>query len=178
MLHNSLCLARCGGPSRLKKNREFSRDNRELKFPVTGSSSEGLLIFGTLSRKTPPNSHYISRAIFKDGLYESPRAGLVTSMDLASVSMTARAPSRAAQYVRMSTEHQQYSPENQLDVIRQYAATHNIEIVKDHSYHGRRGLNIAGGKVSTSSWLTSSQQIAILASRKCWSDRHRIQHYV
>ena len=33
----------------------------------------------------------------------------------------APAPSRAAQYVRMSTEHQQYSPENQLDIIRQYA---------------------------------------------------------
>jgi hypothetical protein len=33
-------------------------------------------------------------------------------------------PSRAAHYVRMSTEHQQYSPENQLDVIHQYAASH------------------------------------------------------
>jgi hypothetical protein len=30
-------------------------------------------------------------------------------MDLASASVTALAPSRAAQYVRMSTEHQQYS---------------------------------------------------------------------
>ncbi|MEO6964724.1 MAG: recombinase family protein [Acidobacteriaceae bacterium] len=39
--------------------------------------------------------------------------------------------SRAAQYVRMSTEHQQYSPENQLDVIRQYAAAHNMEVVRD-----------------------------------------------
>ena len=29
---------------------------------------------------------------------------------------------RAAQYVRMSTEHQQYSTENQADVIREYAA--------------------------------------------------------
>jgi len=37
--------------------------------------------------------------------------------------------SRAAEYVRMSTEHQQYSPENQLDIIRQYAADHNMEIV-------------------------------------------------
>jgi DNA invertase Pin-like site-specific DNA recombinase len=46
-------------------------------------------------------------------------------------------PSRAAQYVRMSTEHQQYSPENQLDVIRQYAASHNMEIVQVYSDHGR-----------------------------------------
>jgi DNA invertase Pin-like site-specific DNA recombinase len=65
-------------------------------------------------------------------------------MDLASASVTARAPSRAAQYVRMSTEHQQYSPENQLEIIRQYAAAHNMEIVQDYSDHGRSGLNIAG----------------------------------
>jgi DNA invertase Pin-like site-specific DNA recombinase len=54
------------------------------------------------------------------------------------------APARAAQYVRMSTEHQQYSPENQLDVVRQYAAAHNLEIVCEYSDHGRSGLNIAG----------------------------------
>ena len=29
---------------------------------------------------------------------------------------------RAAEYVRMSTEHQQYSTENQSDRIREYAA--------------------------------------------------------
>ncbi len=54
------------------------------------------------------------------------------------------APARAAQYVRMSTEHQQYSPENQLEVVRQYAAAHNLEIVYEYSDHGRSGLNIAG----------------------------------
>jgi DNA invertase Pin-like site-specific DNA recombinase len=53
-------------------------------------------------------------------------------------------PLRAAQYVRMSTEHQQYSPENQTDVIRQYAAAHGMEIVREYSDHGRSGLNIAG----------------------------------
>jgi len=52
--------------------------------------------------------------------------------------------SRAAQYVRMSTEHQQCSPENQVEVIRQYAASHSMEIVKVYSDHGRSGLNIAG----------------------------------
>ena len=31
-------------------------------------------------------------------------------------------PNSAAAYVRMSTEHQQYSTENQADVIREYAA--------------------------------------------------------
>lgn len=53
-------------------------------------------------------------------------------------------PMRAAHYVRMSTEHQQYSPENQLEVVRQYADSHNMEIVQEYSDHGRSGLNIAG----------------------------------
>ena len=53
-------------------------------------------------------------------------------------------PSRAALYVRMSTEHQQYSRENQLEVVRQYAASHNMEIVQVYSDHGRSGLNIEG----------------------------------
>src|ERR1700731_4281866 len=44
----------------------------------------------------------------------------------------------------MSTEHQQYSPENRLEVIRQYAASHSMEIVQAYSDHGRSGLNIAG----------------------------------
>ena len=37
---------------------------------------------------------------------------------------------RAAQYVRMSTEHQQYSTQNQSDKIREYAVKRGIEIVK------------------------------------------------
>jgi DNA invertase Pin-like site-specific DNA recombinase len=40
----------------------------------------------------------------------------------------------------MSTEHQQYSPENQLEVILQYAAAHGMEIVHAYSDHGRSGL--------------------------------------
>lgn len=53
-------------------------------------------------------------------------------------------PVRAAQYVRMSTEHQQYSPENQCDVITRYAANHGMEIVRTYSDHGRSGLNLSG----------------------------------
>ena len=68
----------------------------------------------------------------------------MASMDLASASVTTPAPSRAARYVRMSTEHQQYSPENQIEIIRQYAAAHIMEIVQSYSDHGRSGLNIAG----------------------------------
>jgi DNA invertase Pin-like site-specific DNA recombinase len=37
---------------------------------------------------------------------------------------------RAAEYARMSTEHQQYSIENQSDAIRQYAARRGMTIVR------------------------------------------------
>jgi hypothetical protein len=37
---------------------------------------------------------------------------------------------RAAQYVRMSTEHQKYSTENQADAIAHYAAARGFEIVR------------------------------------------------
>jgi len=51
---------------------------------------------------------------------------------------------RAAQYVRMSTEHQQYSTENQGDVIREFAAKNEIDIVRTYSDEGKSGLNLAG----------------------------------
>ena len=51
---------------------------------------------------------------------------------------------RAAEYVRMSTEHQQYSTENQGDKIREYAARRGIEIVKTYADEGKSGLNIGG----------------------------------
>ncbi len=51
---------------------------------------------------------------------------------------------RAAQYVRLSTEHQQYSTENQADKIIDYASRHNIEIVRTYADEGKSGLNIGG----------------------------------
>ena len=53
-------------------------------------------------------------------------------------------PRRAAQYVRMSTEHQRYSTENQSDAIRRYAEQRNIEIVHTYSDEGKSGLRIQG----------------------------------
>ena len=50
----------------------------------------------------------------------------------------------AAQYVRMSTEHQQYSTLNQEDVIREYAERRGYEIVKTYADAGKSGLNVAG----------------------------------
>ena len=51
---------------------------------------------------------------------------------------------RAAQYVRMSTEHQQYSTENQADVLREYGEKRGIEIVRTFSDAGKSGLRIEG----------------------------------
>ena len=51
---------------------------------------------------------------------------------------------RAAQYVRMSTEHQQYSTENQADAIRQYAERRGFEIVRTYADEGKSGLRLEG----------------------------------
>ena len=51
---------------------------------------------------------------------------------------------RAAEYVRMSTEHQQYSTENQADKIREYASRRGIEIVRTYADAGKSGLRIDG----------------------------------
>jgi DNA invertase Pin-like site-specific DNA recombinase len=47
-------------------------------------------------------------------------------------------------YVRMSTEHQQYSTENQADVIREYAARRGFEIVRIFTDAGKSGLRLEG----------------------------------
>ena len=44
----------------------------------------------------------------------------------------------------MSTEHQQYSTENQADRIRDYAKHNNIDIVRTYADEGKSGLNIGG----------------------------------
>lgn len=51
---------------------------------------------------------------------------------------------RGAQYVRMSTEHQRYSTENQSDAMAQYARQRGIDIVCTYSDEGKSGLRIQG----------------------------------
>ncbi len=53
---------------------------------------------------------------------------------------------RAAQYVRMSTDRQEYSTKNQMDTIAAYAACHGLTIVHTYEDSGRSGLNIGGRK--------------------------------
>ena len=46
----------------------------------------------------------------------------------------------AAQYLRMSTEHQQYSLENQSAVIQKYAESHGFEVVRTYPDAAKRGV--------------------------------------
>jgi len=46
----------------------------------------------------------------------------------------------AAQYLRMSTEHQQYSTANRMSVIEQYAKEHGFTIMLTYSDQARSGL--------------------------------------
>ncbi|MFB6418978.1 recombinase family protein [Bradyrhizobium tunisiense] len=49
---------------------------------------------------------------------------------------------RAAQYIRMSTDRQQYSIANQMALIANYAAEHRLEIVRSYIDEGISGLRI------------------------------------
>jgi DNA invertase Pin-like site-specific DNA recombinase len=51
---------------------------------------------------------------------------------------------RAAQYVRMSTEHQRTRTENQAEIIAQYAARRGFEIVRTYADEGKSGLRLDG----------------------------------
>jgi DNA invertase Pin-like site-specific DNA recombinase len=53
---------------------------------------------------------------------------------------------RAAQYVRMSTEHQQYSTDNQSIIIQEFANKNRMKIIKTYSDESKSGLNIEGRK--------------------------------
>ena len=51
---------------------------------------------------------------------------------------------QAAQYVRMSTENQQYSTDNQADIILEYAKRKGMEIVRTYADEGKSGLTLSG----------------------------------
>ena len=51
---------------------------------------------------------------------------------------------RAAQYLRMSTERQCYSMQNQIDAIALYAQNHRMMIVRTFADEGKSGLSLAG----------------------------------
>jgi DNA invertase Pin-like site-specific DNA recombinase len=51
---------------------------------------------------------------------------------------------RAAQYVRMSTEHQKYSTANQADALLRYATARSFAIVRTYEDSGKSGLRLDG----------------------------------
>ena len=65
---------------------------------------------------------------------------------------------RAAQYIRMSTEHQQYSTENQADVIRDYALARGGNAV--------RGKNIQNGRAGLFEIIRATNSSAALEATK------------
>ena len=60
-----------------------------------------------------------------------------TQLPLPTVTAPAAIP--AAAYVRMSTEHQQYSTSNQLDRIKEYAARRGMNISRVFADEGKSG---------------------------------------
>jgi DNA invertase Pin-like site-specific DNA recombinase len=50
----------------------------------------------------------------------------------------------AAAYVRMSTEHQRYSADNQMDEINRYAAQRGYDVVRVYADLGKSGLTLEG----------------------------------
>jgi DNA invertase Pin-like site-specific DNA recombinase/DNA-binding CsgD family transcriptional regulator len=52
--------------------------------------------------------------------------------------------SRAAVYLRMSTDHQRYSIANQSEALAKYAIEHGLQIVEAYADEGRSGLTIRG----------------------------------
>jgi DNA invertase Pin-like site-specific DNA recombinase len=59
----------------------------------------------------------------------------------------------AAQYLRMSTEHQQYSLVNQAAKIQEYADEHNFHVVKTYTDSGRSGV-LLKNRIALSSLLS------------------------
>lgn len=59
-------------------------------------------------------------------------------------SVDAPLSARAAQYIRMSTEHQKYSTANQADAIARYAAARGMAITRTYEDSGKSGLRLDG----------------------------------
>ena len=66
-------------------------------------------------------------------------------LDTEGVNAQAEPPkARAAAYVRMSTDNQQFSTDNQLIAIQRYADGRGYEIVRTYADEGKSGLNVDG----------------------------------
>ena len=89
---------------------------------------------------------------------------------------------RAAQYLRMSTEHQKYSTENQAREIQKYAEVHGIEIVRTYADEGKSGLSL-DGRSAFKQLIDDVEQgeidftiILVYDVSRCLRGRHRHSH--
>ena len=73
----------------------------------------------------------------------------------------------AVAYVRMSTDHQKYSTENQLDIIRNYATARGLQILRVFEDSGRSGLRLDGRKALQN--LMAEVRTGRRISRPFWS---------
>lgn len=94
--------------------------------------------------------HYYGEAVSKARrthrrLFSKRRLQLIRRTDRPlSSRVAADSPARAAAYVRMSTDHQKYSTENQLEAIQRYAEQRGLEICRIYEDSGRSGLKVEG----------------------------------
>lgn len=72
------------------------------------------------------------------------RVGLELEMPSAIKSLSLLSGKFAAQYVRMSTEHQEYSTENQRLAIAEFARSNNVTVIATYEDAGRSGLTLKG----------------------------------
>ena len=67
-----------------------------------------------------------------------------TGRQQASSCLSGTGATRVVEYVRMSTEHQQYSTDNQRKVIQQYAGGRGMTIARTYTDAGKSGIRIDG----------------------------------
>src|ERR1700761_1312085 len=82
--------------------------------------------------------------IFRMGMRCGSRAMANALVVQGTTALVAQTEARAAQYVRMSTDYQQYSIENQAAVIAAYAQIQGLTIVRTYRDEGESGLTIKG----------------------------------
>lgn len=59
----------------------------------------------------------------------------------------------AAQYLRMSTQQQQYSLKSQAEANRSYAQSHSLEIVRTYLDIGKSGVLLSAVQIPRAKWL-------------------------
>ena len=92
----------------------FRRSSGNWISLLRGASSESLLILRDSVAKSAPYSHYV---VDRSSVEPHVSRGSIGGQHGLCFSRDRAGASRAAQYVCRLTEHQQYSPENQLEIL-------------------------------------------------------------